>query len=320
MIDDYKVSIIVPIFNTDQYLELCISQLLEQSYKNIEILLIDDGSSDESANICLKYKNKDERIKYIKQKNQGQSVARNRGLDIANGDYIMFCDSDDMVSKYYVENLLNAVINEKCNVGISKFLEIGEDIKNVGGEKSDTLKRYSVEDGLRNVLYQRNGLDIAPWGKIFEASLFENVRFPEGKVHEDLATIYIPILKGDGIVVVDSFDYYYRQNFNSTVHKKFSINKIDCIQFANQMYYDIVKIYPQLESACACRVISAICNIYKQIPCDEYNDVRLECWTYIRKYRYSVLSDHEARLKARVAALISYLGKGIFEHAFMLIR
>lgn len=313
MIECNKVSIIVPVYNTELFLELCLNNLENQSYRNIEILLIDDGSNDKSSDICLKFEKKDSRFKYYRQKNQGQSAARNQGLNLATGKYVVFCDSDDMVSKYYIENLLNAVLTQKCDIGISKFREISENTRFVSNMKSEKYQKFSAKEGIRRILYQRKGIDLAPWGKIFLLSLFEDVRFPVGKIHEDVATIYLPLLKSNEIVIVDSVDYFYRENTNSTVHNRFSIKKLDCIYFAEKMYNDIVNVYPELESACACRYISAVCNIYKQIPKNEFEDDREECWKKILKCRWLVLKDLNSRIKTRLAVCCTLFGKKFFE-------
>ena len=181
-----RISIIVPIYNSSKTLDRCIKSIINQSYRNIEILLIDDGSTDESASICKKYEKKDNRIKYIYKDNSGVGETRNYGIKIATGNYIGFVDSDDEVLPQMYEKLINANIDKKYDIiGCSNY----DTDENTGINIKRTLE---LKEGLQekeriicDVLYQTKNAWGAVWNKIFKKEVFNNIKFPKNQNIED---------------------------------------------------------------------------------------------------------------------------------------
>ncbi len=174
------VSVIVPVFNTSKYLKKCIKSILEQSYKNLEILIIDDGSTDGSFEICEKLKKKDNRIKIFHKNNGGLSSARNVGLKKATGDFVCFIDSDDWVEKDYVLTLLET-IGEDADVAICSFYEDNANVPEIDIQE-ENLSGAEIFQKMAEPLGYKF---VVVWNKMYRASALENLLFVEGKIHED---------------------------------------------------------------------------------------------------------------------------------------
>lgn len=221
-IKDILVSIIVPVYNVDKYIKKCIESIINQTHKNIEIILVNDGSKDKSLNICKNYKNKDKRIKLINQENGGLPKARNEGLNIAKGKYITFVDSDDYVSENYIERLLSTAIETEADVVESNYLRVDEDgniqsKSNIGAYFSNNT--YEIN---KSFLENQKFKNFA-WNKIFKSSVIKNFRFnPNYKLSEDygfLSHLYLNVSKKAN---VEDYLYYYVNRKGSIVNQFFS--------------------------------------------------------------------------------------------------
>ncbi len=223
-IADYKVSVIVPIYNVERYLSVCIDSILDQTYKNIEIILVDDGSTDRSGIICDEYLKKDKRIKVIHNVNGGVSDARNCGIAHSLGEYIAFIDSDDYVDKRYIENLMVGISDYNADAAISDFIRV-TDNKN---STKDSLVKYKEMSNTECLKYCYcggfSGINVTPWGKIFKRSVYinNNINYPKGKIHEDMYTTYKLMYYSLKIVYADCKSYYYRMRDDSIMHENFS--------------------------------------------------------------------------------------------------
>ncbi len=221
-----KVSIIVPVYNVEKYLKRCIESLINQTYSNIEILLIDDGSLDKSYEICKDYEKKDRRIKVFHKSNGGQGSARNVGLDFCDKNgYIMFVDSDDWISLNAVEILLKSIMEMQADLVICNFYAVYDDNNIV---LMDTTRdcNYSTKTIKRKLLldYWVNSM----CDKIYKGQIFNNVRFPEGKTYEDAYIMPYVMNECNNIYCIkDALYYYDRSNMDSTTKKISSKNLYD---------------------------------------------------------------------------------------------
>lgn len=209
------ISVIVPVYNVEKYLKKCIKSIMSQSYTNLEIILINDGSTDDSGKICDELKEQDKRIKVIHKSNGGLSDARNAGLKIANGKYIGFVDSDDYIAEDMFETLYN--INKKYNSDISivSFYEIYKD-KVIGVRDSKKLQELTKIDAMKELLIDTNIQSYA-WNKLFRRELFEGLEFPTNKNFEDIATTLLLFEKANKVVLLEEPKYYYVRRDNSIV-------------------------------------------------------------------------------------------------------
>lgn len=232
------ISVIIPIYNIQNYVKDCVQSVRTQTYNNLEILLVDDGSTDGSGQICDEYKIKDERIKVVHKTNGGLSDARNVAIDICNGTYITFIDGDDIVTPHYIEtlyNLLTATNSQIAICGHKDFYSLPVD----GACSTDSFFEYSPNDAIKEILI--NGkFTTSAWGKLYKSELFEKIRYPKGRLFEDLPTTWRTFDLSSKIVFTPSQEYYYRQNPLSIMNSKFSPKKLD-ILYAHQSLIDGLK-------------------------------------------------------------------------------
>jgi len=209
-----KISIIVPVYNADKYINRCLDSLLNQSYENTEIILVNDGSKDDSAGICEQYKAIDPRIKLIHQINQGQSVARNEALKIATGNYICFVDADDYVSSEYVYKLYKLMQDNNSDISMCDFTYFYDKKlkKDVISNGKNIVKMLSAKDMLLNMHKVKNELYVVVWGKLYKKELFTGIEFPSGRICEDQAVLYKLYDNAKIIAYSDEILYYYFRN------------------------------------------------------------------------------------------------------------
>ena len=181
-----KISIIVPVYNVEKYLEKCIDSILNQSFRDFELILVDDGSTDNSGYVCDRYKDQDNRIIVIHKENGGVSSARNRGLDIARGDFIGFMDSDDFIHKDMYKILYDNLIKNEADLAICKAQNVYQDetIKLNNIVEDFPVKVLTSKDALKK-LYNIRTTFVYAWNKLYKRELFEELRYPENKIYED---------------------------------------------------------------------------------------------------------------------------------------
>lgn len=205
---DLKISIIVPVYKVEKYLDQCILSIINQSYKNLEVILINDGSPDKCKHICDKYSKQDKRIKVIHKENEGLSAARNTGLEIATGEFIGFVDSDDWIHKKMYEVLIAAAIEEDTDIVECKFINIynrnNKEVDNDSREKRTFTNIQSLQNHLNGRYFYR-----CVWPKIYKKHLFDEIRFPIGKLAEDLFVTHEVLYKAKKVTHVDFTGYFY---------------------------------------------------------------------------------------------------------------
>lgn len=223
------ISVIVPIYNVDKYLKRCLDSIINQTYKNLEIILIDDGSTDKSGQICDNYKRKDNRIVVIHKENGGLSSARNKGLDIAKGDLISFIDSDDYLELNMFEELINDMNKNDSDISICNYYYVKNDNKKI--MKSLFNKDDFCIFGKEKYYYLLNEYSLVfmyAWNKLYKKNIFDNIRFPKGKIYE-YTNIICDILDQANKVSYTSkplYNYVYR---NTSIGNSFNINHFDKI-------------------------------------------------------------------------------------------
>lgn len=203
------VSIIVPVYNVEEYVERCIKSIMMQSHKNLEIILVDDGSTDESGAICDLYKEKDARIKVIHKKNGGLSDARNCGIRNSRGEYLAFVDSDDYIHSDYIEKMLETAVKSGSDIVLCSYRKIYSDGSHADcGVFSLSTDGKDVQNYLYNRKYGSEIFDIA-WNKLYKKELFSGIWYPVGRIHEDYGTTYRILYRAEKVVVIPDILYYY---------------------------------------------------------------------------------------------------------------
>lgn len=232
-----NLSIIVPVYNVEQYLDNCINSILNQTYRNFELILIDDGSPDKSAEICDKYRLLDNRIKVIHKKNGGLSSARNAGLEIATGKYIGFVDSDDWINKDMYDKMLNLAEKNEADIVQCEYLEVYDNKIIMQPKENSEFEVSNKFDALEKIINfgQEHVNGVVSWNKIYKSYLFNDIRFPIGKLNEDEFTTYKLVHKSEKIIFLKEKLYYYRQTPNSIMNKKFNVRRVDLLEAIKEL-------------------------------------------------------------------------------------
>ena len=221
-----KISIIIPVYKVEKYLDKCIESVVNQTYSNLEIILVDDGSPDNCPKICENWQKKDKRIVVIHKQNGGLSDARNFGLDKATGDFIMFLDSDDYVNVNICKELLALLKKYNADIAMCQAKYIYEDEQSQDGNKvhleENTEKEFTKNQLFKLAISSEIPLFMTAWGKLYKKHIFESLRYDVGKIHEDEFILHKIIAQTDKLVYTTKKMYYYLQRSNSIMGTKTS--------------------------------------------------------------------------------------------------
>lgn len=219
------ISIIVPVYNVEKYLDRCVESIVSQTYKNLEIILVDDGSPDNCPALCEEWAEKDRRIKVIHKKNGGVSSARNAGVEGAKGDYIAFVDSDDYIEQGAYEFMINSAVKDDSDILVCSYFADNTDDENTDNAlwdvpQSDALSKIACGDYKYGVL----------WNKLYKKSVAENIMMPDLVCCEDLVYNYFAFKNAKKIKESNAKYYHYMSNDESTVHVSFGIGAFDAVK------------------------------------------------------------------------------------------
>jgi len=242
-----KISVIVPAYNVEQYISKCIESIVNQTYKNLEIIIINDGSTDKTGEICEHYSKKDDRIILVNQENQGVSMARNNALDIASGDYISFVDSDDWVEPDIFHVLYDNSIMYDADISMCNYYYVD---KNNKMTKADNFRHEIVAESEYKIMHFLDyiGHYTVPWNKLYNKKLFNGIRYPRNKIHEDVFITHKLIDKANKVITIPDHKYYYVQRNDSITKKPFNLSHFDIIEACIDRYNYIAAEYPNFES------------------------------------------------------------------------
>lgn len=217
-VDEMLISIIVPVYNVEKYVLKCLQSIQNQTYQNFEVIIVDDGSIDGGGEICDKFAESDKRFGVIHQSNMGLSAARNTGLEVAKGEFLMFVDSDDYIHPQMLEILYRCCVEKKAEVAVCKYLTFGEgedvNFSSINWDACDTMVVSGIESCQR--IYTETVCEtVISCNKLYRREVFEKMRFPVGKIHEDEFVTYKILYDVEKVVYVDEVLYFYLQRQNS---------------------------------------------------------------------------------------------------------
>ena len=311
--DNELITIIVPVYNVELYLKQFLESLFEQTYNNLEIILIDDGSTDSSGIICDEYSRVDDRLVVFHQNNMGQAAARNKGIEVSNGKYIAFVDADDILDKKYIQKLYELIIEYNADISMCLCRKFGEKLivsKSHSAYNDSSIVEFSREEALENLLYRRE-INNSPWCKLLKREMIGNVKFPVNIGYEDLAVVYKFINNANRIVLVRDKLYFYRQRIGSTMRTSFNLRKMDRAYITEEIYTFINENHPNIIKAADNRKFISNLQAIMDIPLSgKYKKLRDYAWENIKNTRNSVLFNEKASYTTRIMAASSYLGKG----------
>lgn len=240
------ISVIVPVYNVEKYLHKCVDSIANQTYKNLEIILVDDGSTDNSGKICDEFAEKDGRIKVIHKENGGQATARNMALNDAKGKYISFADSDDWLSDVFIENMHSEILRTDADIAVCARIKVYQKGSKLAFNDMPSAVMTNVQ-ALKNMLTYNN-MDAAPCDKLYKASLLKSLRFPTGYICEDIPFVFGAVMNAEKVVYINKPLYYYLQRQGSTSKSDFS-EKSKGLEIYHRQAADMVsEKFPELKN------------------------------------------------------------------------
>jgi len=310
-----KVSVIIPVYNVERFLRECVDSVLCQSYGNIELILVDDGSTDGSGAICDEYAAGDPRIRVIHKSNGGLSDARNVALDLAVGEWIMFVDSDDAITGNAVEMLLTAAVNSKSDISMGSFISAESPI-GLNSASASLFIKMSGAEACERVLYQADenrGLIVSAWGKLFAKRAIDRFRFTHGILYEDLELVPRILASTNQTVCLSSVIYFYRTNSES-IMGRFNNRRFDVLDVCDRLMGHFAS-DARLRRAAADRRMSAAFNMLMLMARHRNvdNAIAERCRDIVRGQRFDSLVNPRVRFRNKAGIILSYLfGMGFF--------
>lgn len=311
-----KLSIVVPIYNVEKYLTRCIESILNQTFTDFELILVDDGSPDNCGKMCDEYAKKDSRIRVLHKKNGGLSDARNHGIDIAKADYISFVDSDDYLSPDMYTILYNNLIENDADISTCGYYRCYHD-KNVPNFKecSTDIHILSPEEAIRGV-FEDKIVSVEAWAKIYKTSLFDNVRYPVSRLSEDAFTTPTLLSKAKKIVATTQPLLYYSMREDSITGSNFKKGDLDVID-AYELNLKLVRDkFPSLLKQAEFRVLWAYTYVLKKMlksrnfnDFDEYHKII----STIRKNTFKILANPYFSIQKKVAVCCLLFSKKLYK-------
>lgn len=312
------ISVIVPVYNVEKYLENCVDSIIKQTYKNIEIILVDDGSSDNSGNLCDNFMENDSRIKVYHKKNGGLSDARNYGIKKANGSYITFIDSDDTIDNDYIEYLFSLIEKYHVDLSICTYSVITDD-KKISYIDEDIEVKLDKITALKELLCE-NKFSVSACAKIYKKELFYNIEFPKGKLCEDNGTTYKLIEKCDYVAYGSKSKYNYYKRSNSIMTSSFNERKFDLIDLVDNMKDELEIKYPELHDVILKKQILARFSILRQIVLSDYkNEEKInEIINFIMQNKKFILKNKNISKREKIALISLMFGKNVFKMSWLI--
>lgn len=291
-----KISVIIPVYNVEKYLPQCLESVINQTYHNLEIILVDDGSTDSSPQICNDYATKDNRIKLIHKENGGSSDARNEGLKLISSNFVAFVDSDDILSPHLYQILMDILLKTDSDIAECSFSEFEKD------HKLDVLKIinsgkfeiFDTEGALTQIM--KGSLSIVVWNKIYKTKVLKDICFPKGKFIDDVYWTYKVFGNAIKVVKVPEPLYYYRKRNSSIMGGPYSIQRLDILQALEEMMLYFHEFFPKLEKPATkvyCFVsMSHYCQLTVHHEIDANKVFRKKIFSQMKKYnRLSILKN-----------------------------
>lgn len=233
-----KVSVIIPVYNVEAFLPKCIESVIQQTYSNIEIILVDDGSRDSSLSICENYAAKYDNIIVLKQDNSGVSRARNHGIDVSTGEYIAFVDSDDYIREDMIDKMVSRCEETESDLVICNYTKVSEKEDKIRENDYVRDEVASAREALSWLNRPHGWSYVVVWNRLYKKELFDNLRFDEGKIHEDEIIAHKLFLKCQCIAGMSDNLYFYRKTKDSITSKKANIEKIAGFEGIELRYWD----------------------------------------------------------------------------------
>ena len=309
-----KISIIVPVYNVEQYLERCVESLINQTHKNVEIILVDDGSKDNSGKLCDELAQRDSRIVVYHKENGGLSDARNYGIDKATSDYVGFVDSDDFVDEDMYEILLSNLLKYDSEISFCRLNDVyNDEITKDNTENKPYL--MTSEQAIKMVL-EAKVFSVTAVNKLYKKSLFDQIRFDKGKIAEDAFIMVDLLSRCEKIAATEAKKYYYMHRENSITTQKFTSKFLNVIEAYEKNAKIVSDKYPDLKYQADTRICWAYFYVLDRLLKDEeYKDENLETELiqYLKKHKKFILSNSLFNAKRKLSFAALLINKNLYK-------
>lgn len=301
------ISVIFPVYNVEKWVEESLASVCSQTYENLEIIVVNDGSTDGSAAICSRMAETDHRVRLFDQDNMGLSGARNRGMNEANGEYLLFVDSDDVLCSEHVMLLYSCLVRHNVDIALTTMTDFAEhfdrEMLQVGEEEV-----LSSTEAIEIMFYQGR-FDSCAQSKLFKKGLWEGIEFPLSYLHEDLPTTYRVFQKTSSVAFFPSTSYGYRRNLNGINHSVTKEEKVKTLLLLDKMVDSFSAAQSDLTDAAVCLRQSFAFHLLLNATEDSIgDDSRRRIQKTIVENRVRVIRDNRARTKTRIASAATFLG------------
>lgn len=307
------ISVIIPVYNVKPFLRQCLASVFAQTFRNLEIILVDDGSTDGSGELCDALAAEDPRVRVIHQENGGLSAARNTGIDASTGAWLYFLDSDDALSPVTLAHLWTACIRTRADAAVGDFLRFSSE-ELPQERRTFAMESLGTEEALRRMLLNQ-GFGHQAWGKLFRRELWEKLRYPVGLLYEDYAVIYDVMLGAEKVAAVTDALYFYRMQEGSIMHAKITERNLTLLDTSARVTQMIAEKYPALrEAAVRLQVVTYMRFLSDLLETDYrlFPEEQKRILSVVRSYRKDFLGSKEVRKvdKLKLRALLA--GKWMF--------
>ena len=305
-----KIGILIPMYNSEKYIDKCLKSVKEQSYKNLEVIIINDGSTDNSLEICKNIIRDDDRFKIYTRENKGVAFSRNEAIKKCSAKYFIFLDSDDFLDKDYIEVNYNILKEYNVDMVSSNIFQCKNE-KDVLKKGKEPLKNYVVDrkEGLKKLLYQYE-IQNGPHCKLYKKELFDGVEFPNGQIYEDLATMYKVVNNCNKIAITSYQGYNYVYNPTGITKSKFREKELILLHWAEEIYDFINKNYKEeLLLAGKNLLVTQSLFLACKIPLTKkYKTYIVKIKKYIKQYRKELLKDKDTYPRIKLFLIASFGG------------
>lgn len=305
------ISVIIPVYNVELYVGKCLDSVVQQTYRNMEIIVVDDGSTDSSGQICNEYKKKDSRIQVIHKKNEGLSASRNLAISLAKGKFITCIDSDDYIAENYIGELYNVLTKYDADISVCRFLYTFGNKEDKRDGKNDEFV-YSKVEALK-VLFGEKEFGHYAHQKLYKSEIIKKHPYPVGKAYEDVATTYKMFADANRVAYTQKQLYFYRLRPGSIISSD-NGNKFDVIEHVDHIQDDIADCFPEVlpytEQLKAFYYLHTLARLPKG---EKYQSLRLKINSYLKENRFRLLASKLISSRLKVQILISFLGEDIYK-------
>lgn len=308
------ITIVVPVYNVEEYLERCVDSIINQTYQNLEIILVDDGSSDNSGKICEEYAQKDNRIRVIHKENGGLSDARNAGIDVATGNFISFVDSDDYIENTFLQVLYEGLQKYHTKISISDFC-IRYDTGEIITDSTEETYVITQKELLRQMLIGKRDIENSACNKLYDIKLFETIRYPVGRLYEDTATTYKLLALCDAITVNSYPLYNYMKRRDSITQCAFNKDKLQLLPAVEELTQYVKTTYPDLEEECDRKVLWSYLSTLSQLAAakDADKTIAAELLEYVNANRKRLMKNRCLSRRDKAGLVCTKFGFGFYK-------